>query len=239
MPVIHCMDLALRKDEILDRLPLSSPAFSSRPAPALVAELLDQIEQDQLLTPKASYEFHRIMRVDRYTIALETDTLKIPRAHLSEIKAADSLVFASWTLGKRISTVVSKKFEQRQFLAGFLLHEIASLLLFRLGENLFDLLSGQSARPKENIGNAIAPGDGVLKLSAQGTVLTLSGASRIGIDGGIDGPMSPLKSATAIAPVGSAVKLTGSRWSCEQCQVRDSCRLRSEPAANRGHERLC
>jgi len=239
VPVIHSMDLALRKDEILDRLPLSSAAFSSRPAPALVAELLDQIEQHQLLTPKASYEFHRIMRVDRYTVVLETDTLKIPRTHLSEIKAADSLIFASWTLGKRISTAVSKKFEQRQYLAGFLLHEIVSLLLFRLGENLFDLLSGQSARQKENIGSAIAPGDGVLKLSAQGTVLALSGASRISIDGGIDGPMSPLKSATAIAPVGSAVKLTGSRWSCEQCQVRDSCRLRSKPAVNRGHERLC
>ena len=232
MPVIRSMDLALTKDEILDRLPLSSPAFSSRPAPALVAELLDQIDQDQLLTPKASYEFHRIMRVDQYTVVLEAETLKIPRAHLSETKAADSLVFASWTLGKRISTGVSKKFEQRQYLAGFLLHEIASLLLFRLGENMFDQLSGQFARQKENIGSAIAPGDGVLKLSVQGTVLALSGASRIGIDGGIDGPMSPLKSATAIAPVGSAVKLTGSRWSCEHCQVRDSCRLRSKPAAN-------
>jgi hypothetical protein len=239
MPVISSMDVALARDEVLARLPLSSPAFSTRAAPALVTGLLDSIAQDRLVTSRACYEFVRIDRVAGRRIELDGDCVLIAETPLTGIDGADSLLLAAWTLGPRISTAVSEAFAQRQYLAGFLLHEIASLLLFRLGETLFDQLSGKIAARGANIGMAIAPGDGCLGLSAQKTVLSLAGAGRINIDGGVDSPMSPLKSATAIAPVGRAVKRPRYRWDCEQCRVRDTCRLRHGRTTDHDHERLC
>lgn len=239
MALFHSLDVALGKDEILERLPLTTPAFSARPAPALVEDLLNRIEQERLITPRASYDFHEIGSVDGHCIELDDDSLQINGALPGEVDQAENLVFAAWTLGSDISSAASQTFAQRQYLAGLLLHEIASLLLFRLGEILFEKIALHAAGREQNVGRVMAPGDGILDLSAQGTVLARSRAGRVGIAGGVGGPLIPLKSATAVAAAGRSITMAGSRWSCQQCRVRDHCRLRRGPTESRKHGRLC
>ena len=226
MPTIGPWNLALTQDEVLERLPLSSPAFTARPAGDLVAGILRSIESDGLIEPAASYEFHDLNGIHGQCLELGDGTALAADAPLTELDGADSILFAVWSLGPRISGAVSDAFAGGNYLRGLVLDEIASLLLFRLGERLFDQLEHEMAGETVNIGKAVAPGDGVLGLSTQGTVLFLAGAGLIDVECGAAGSMTPFKSASALAPVGSSVRRPRHRWSCEDCRTRQTCRLR-------------
>jgi len=226
MPVISSMNVALSTDEVLERLPLSSPAFSTRPAPAVISDILNTIEKDRLVEPRASFGFHDVDRVDGTQLKLKCGAILTFEKAQAGIDDADRVVAAAWSLGSRASTAISNAFSQRQFLSGFLLHEIASLLLFRLGENLFDLVSEKTSLKEMNIGRIMAPGDSELALPQQAGVLTLAQGERIGIELSGSGALMPAMSATAVAMMGCRIRRPKHRWSCNECRVRATCRLR-------------
>lgn len=226
MPVVSSMKVALTTDEVLERLPLSSPAFSTRPAPAVISDVLKTIEKDRLVEPKASYGFHDIDRLDGPQLHLNGGAILTFEKAPAGFDDAERMVFAAWSLGSCASTAISNAFSQRQFLSGLLLHEIASLLLFRLGENLFDLISEKTSLKEMNIGRIMAPGDGELALPEQAGVLTLAQGERIGIGLSGSGALTPAMSVTAVAMMGCRIRRPKHRWSCNECRVRETCRLR-------------
>lgn len=234
MPVIAPLEVALSRDEVLERLQLSSPAFSARSAPAAVTDILETIEEDHLLIPQASYAFHAIGRTDRQRMEFSDGTVLSFEEPSTDHDAADSMLSAAWTLGPRVSTAVSDAFAKKRYLDGFLLHEIASLFLFKLGENLFEQLSEETAARGKNIGRAICPGDEELDISVQETVSALAQAGRIGIELGSAGALAPTMSATAVAFVGNQIQAPQHRWSCDTCRARKNCRLRHRQKAGAG-----
>jgi len=231
MTVIPSLKVTLSEDQVLERLPLSSRAFSTRPAPALIADILNSIETEGLVVPRASYGIHDIDRIDGPRLTLDDGGVLVFEESTKVLQTADQMLAAAWSVGSRISTAVSEAYSQKRYLHGFLMHEIASLMLFQLGEKLFDRLCDEAAAKGMNIGRAVSPGDAEMNLSMQESVLGLSRAGQIGITLGRTGALSPMMSVTTMAAVGQQVRLPGSRWSCEHCNSRDHCRLRRKRAA--------
>jgi len=231
----------LTADQVLARLPLSSPAFSARPAREMVNGILDIIDADQLITARSSFNFHDIAQVEGSRVELTSGAVLKTETPLAELAVANSILCAAWTLGSRISTAISDAFTKRDYLRGFVLDEIASLFLYRLGENLFEQQSGRLASRciNINIGKAVAPGDGLLDLSAQETILSLADAQSVGIECSASSPMSPIKSASAIAPIGQLVHTPEHRWSCEECLTSQTCRLRHAQLSEKANGRHC
>ncbi|CAG0944754.1 hypothetical protein GPROT2_02830 [Gammaproteobacteria bacterium] len=200
--VVADFDLHLSCDEVLRRLALDGPAFRARPARAMVAELLERIRCERLIRPRASYRCIGLQggEGDGMRRLLE------PGRRLPQRARAEFVLAAAWSLGPGVSAAVAQAFGQRRGLQALVLDELASLFVFRLGEQLFARLREDLATQGLAVGRPEAPGDGVVALTAQAPLLQLAGAGRIGITLAGSGVMSPLKTATALAPVGRQVR---------------------------------
>jgi len=229
----------LTSDEVLERLPLNSRAFSARYARGLVDDILGSIEAGGLVEPHASYRLHDIDFVSSRSIGLKSGLVLNAEGIPVDMAGAQMLVCAVWSIGSKISGAVSGAFTSGDYLRGFVMDEIATLILFRLGENLFEQLAGRFAVGEMQIGRALAPGDGYLGLAEQQTILQLAGGGSIGVGCARSGFLSPLKSASALAPLGCTVAVPCHRWSCTACDSGESCRLRSRPPAESRHGQIC
>lgn len=224
--VIADFDLDLCSDEVIARLAAGGPAFRARPARMLVDDLLARIREGRLVRPQASYRCIALRPAAGRGIDLEAQQLFEPGCRLVQRSRAGFLLVAAWSLGPAVSLAVTEAFRERRALQGLLLDEIASLLVFRLGEQLLSRVRQRLATEGLGVGRPQAPGDGQVALAAQATLLRLSGAARIGVSLGGSGVLAPLKTATALAPVGQHIRQPRQDWSCAGCASRSSCRLR-------------
>lgn len=240
MPIVGQLDIDISCDEILQRLSPTGPAFSARPAAAMVARILEVIRRDRLITPQASFGCIDVRRGARRRIDLQDGSTLALERPIAQMSHAESILAAAWSLGPGVSHAVSEAFRRRTGLQALMLDEVASLFLFRLGERLLERLRQRFAARGLCIGAPLAPGDGALALTAQGLVLKLADARQIGIGLGQSGVMSPLKTATAVAAVGRRIRAPQRDWSCTGCASIAACRLRTDQVTRTGHDHaLC
>lgn len=230
------IEVTLSREEILRRLPLATPAFAARPAGALVAGLLERIDAERLIAPRAAFRCIGVRRGGQLGIDLEDGSAFEFARPAPQWSRAESAVVAVWSLGPGVSRAIAAAFERRKGLQALLLDEIASLLVFRLGEVLFERLRQRFAAQGLGMGRPFAPGDGVLALAAQARVLALAGAGRIDVGLGQGGVMSPLKTASAVVAVGRRVRRPRHAAACADCASRARCRLRADRSSGTGHD---
>lgn len=233
--VIADFDLDLCSDEVIARLAPSGPAFRARPARMLVDELLARIGEERLVKAQASYRCIALRSAAGRGIDLDVQQMFEPGCRLSQRSRAGFLLVAAWSLGPAVSLAVTEAFRERRAMQALLLDEIASLLVFRLGEQLFARIRQRLAARGLGVGRPQAPGDGQVALAAQARLLRLAGAARIGVSLGDSGTLAPLKTATALAPVGQDIRQPRQDWSCAGCASRNSCRLRWRGWRGTGH----
>lgn len=233
--VIADFDLDLCSDEVIARLAPGGPAFRARPARRLVDELLARIGEERLVRAQASYRCIALRSAAGRGIDLDAQQMFEPGCRLSQRSRAGFLLVAAWSLGPAVSLAVTEAFRERRAMQALLLDEIASLLVFRLGEQLFARIRQRLAARGLGVGRPQAPGDGQVALAAQARLLRLAGAARIGVSLGDSGTLAPLKTATALAPVGQDIRQPRQDWSCAGCASRNSCRLRWRGWRGTGH----
>ncbi len=227
MALIADFDLELSSEDVLGRLMLGGRAFRARPAAVMVAGLLARLREEQLLRPQASYRCVALRHGSQAGFDPEAAGLFEPGRRLSQRSRAGFIVAAVWSLGPDVSRAIADGFRQRRALQALVLDEIASLLVFRLGEQLFARLRQQLAVQGLGVGRPQRPGDGVVTLGAQAALLQLAGAGEVGVTLAGGGVLSPLKTGTALAAVGQRVRQPRQEAACAACASRAGCRLRA------------
>ena len=164
MALIADFDLELSSEDVLGRLMLGGRAFRARPAAVMVAGLLARLREEQLLRPQASYSCVALRHGTQAGFDPEAAGLFEPGRRLSQRSRAGFIVAAVWSLGPDVSRAIADGFRQRRALQALVLDEIASLLVFRLGEQLFARLRQQLAVQGLCVGRPQRPGDGVVTL---------------------------------------------------------------------------
>ncbi len=146
------------------------------------------------------------------------------------VSAAIAVSCGACTLGPGLERRVSELFAQHRASLAVALDELGNELLFDIGRRAQDRMQAEIGRRGLTLSGELRAGDPGLALAAQGAVLRLAGAGRIGISLGESLLMRPLKSTSMVLGVG--VDLPASAWSrCDQCNSRDKCDVRSRALA--------
>lgn len=154
-------------------------------------------------------------------------SLHAPRL-LPESGRLTALACAVCTIGPALERRVRALFEQRRASLAVALDQLGNEALFETARRVQDRIALAAAREGLSVAGELRPGDPGLDTSAQGPVLRLADAARIGCRVNDGGLLEPLKSTSIVLGVG--IDLPAVEWSrCDPCPSRDRCRI----AANR------
>jgi hypothetical protein len=157
------------------------------------------------------------------------ETLYAPKL-LPESGQLTALACAVASLGQALTDRVAALFAQRRAALALALDELGNELLFALTRRVQDRMLAQTLRKGLTMAGELRPGDPGLALDAQGAVLRLARAQRIGVELTRGMLMRPHKSASMVLGVG--IDLPATAWSrCDDCPSNTKCALcRPRPA---------
>ncbi len=206
--------------------------LGGRPSPArtrLRAQALAMARDDSLVQAAYSYRIVPLAGAPAPVLraggeALEAPWLLPARGELT------ALACGACTLGPGLERRVSELFAQHRASLAVALDELGNELLFEVGRRAQDRMQADAGRRALTMSGELRAGDPGLALDAQGAVLRLAGAERIGISLGDSLLMRPLKSTSMVLGVG--IGLPASAWSrCDACNSRAKCAVRSRALA--------
>ena len=151
------------------------------------------------------------------------EAIDAPRL-LPECGQLTALACAACTLGPHLESTVSRLFRERQAALAVALDELGNELLGVLNRKVQDRMLADTRRRQLEMAGELRAGDPGLALSAQGPVLRLAEADRIGLTLSPGGLLHPLKSLTMVLGVGR--DLPEVLWSrCDDCGSRERCSI--------------
>jgi hypothetical protein len=206
--------------------------LSGRPSPArtrLRAQALAMARDDSLVQAAYSYQIVPLEGAPAPVLRAGGEALEAPWL-LPTCGELTALACGACTLGPGLERRVSELFAQHRASLAMALNELGNELLFEVGRRAQDRMQADAGRRALTMSGELRAGDPGLALDAQGAVLRLAGAERIGISLGDSLLMHPLKSTSMVLGVG--IDLPASTWSrCDACNSRDKCGVRSRALA--------
>jgi hypothetical protein len=217
--------------ELLRELGSASSRLKLSPAQArLRDDAIELVRADKLLGRAGySYEVVALTPPTDGRLHIGVETLYAPKL-LPQSGQLTALACAVATLGQALTDRVTDLFAQRRAALALALDSLGNELLFALARRVQDRILSATMRKRLTMAGELRPGDPGLALDAQGAVLRLAQAQRIGVELTHGMLMRPHKSTSMVLGVG--IDLPATAWSrCDDCPSNTKCALcRPRPA---------
>lgn len=223
MPVLTDFRFHLTVEEITSSWGSRRARLASTRMMVMLAELLARIEANDWIQPKISYDVWPIVSSGPGWLELRSGS-RISSPSLSHhLPGATHLAAGVCTIGGAIEKHVSEGFAASDRLRAVMLDEIGTLTLFRLGDQLEQLMQAEAAQRGLQAGGVLSPGEDGFEISQQAAVLELARSGEIGVSQTTSGMLTPRKSVSMA--VGFGIRMP--RWSrgdrCARCGARQRC----------------
>ncbi|MEO8653933.1 MAG: hypothetical protein ABI409_07415 [Ramlibacter sp.] len=223
MAVARGLDI-LRRAQTVPLGGRSSPARNR-----LRAQALAMARDESLVAAAYSYRIVDLQAPAAPVLHADGESLEAPWL-LPASGQLTALACGVCTLGPALERRVSGLFAQRRASLAMALDELGNELLFDVSRRAQDRMQAEASRRGLSMSGELRAGDPGLALQAQGAVLRLAAADRVGISLSEGFVMHPLKSTSMVLGVG--VDLPASAWSrCDTCNSRDKCGVRARALA--------
>lgn len=228
MPVIDDFTLTIQPDEILQlRTVGANPRTRPRMA-TMIQEILDELEVQTLIQPRASYAFVAVTDMIPGQATLAGGTVLHAPLLTHHMAGAAHLVPVVVTIGQAIDAAISDCFTSGSSLKAVLLEEIANQFLFKAAEHCEKLIAAAAAGLNLQTSGTLAPGHEGIAFDNQIKILELSGAGDIGIRMSRAGVMDPVHSTSFIIGAGARMRYWTQAENCQICPARVKCPHRRE-----------
>jgi hypothetical protein len=212
----------LRADRVLREMAETPASMPDRLA-RLHDKAIALVEGEQLIAPAFC---SRVVKLDQCAgefLIAEGEVLHAPRLQPSEGELT-ALACGVATLGPALERKVTSLFAARQPSLALALDRLGNQLLHIVSRHLHDAMLVGGRRLGLTLAGELRPGDPGLALEAQGSLLRLAGASRIGVTVSAGHALQPLKSVSVL--LGAGIGLPRATWSrCDDCRSRQGCAL--------------
>lgn len=190
---------------------------------ALVSELLARIESEHLLKPAISFRVWPIVESGRAWMELRSGSRLHAELLTHHLRAASHLATGVCTLGNALEDAVSEGFASGDRLRAVVLDDIGTLALYRLSDQLEQLLREEARARGLEASGVLNPGEAGFDLSEQATVVELAGGPDIGVSLTSTGMLLPRKSLSMVVGFGMRMPKWEPGERCARCGARDRC----------------
>jgi len=223
MPVLTEIRQRLSVEDITSSWGVRRARLASTRMTALLSDLLEQIERHNWIQPRISFQVHAVVMRTREQFTLRGGARLSSPILGHYLPAATHVVAAVCTIGDAIENQVRAGFAASDRLRAAMLDEIGTLALYRLGDQVEEMIQEEAARLGLQASGALNPGEDGFPITQQEIVLELAGGAAIGISHTSTGMLRPRKSLSMILGLGKQMR----RWSrgerCAVCAARDRC----------------
>jgi len=223
MPVLTEIRQRLRVDDITSSWGVRRARLASRRMTALLSDLLEQIERHSWIQPRISFQVHAVVVRTREQFTLRGG-YKLSSPMLGHyLPAATHVAAAVCTIGDAIENEVRAGYAAGERLRATMLDEIGTLALYRLGDQVEEMIQEEAARLGLEASGALNPGEDGFPITQQEIVLELAGGAAIGISHTTTGMLRPRKSLSMILGFGKQMRKWSRGERCAVCAARDRC----------------
>ena len=224
MPVVDNFNIEFQLEDA-DKLKSLSCNGSMHPRiRGMFPEILACLHEAALVVPRVSYEIVEIDSVSPGLITLQGDKKLLSPLLSHRLAKATYMSFGVATIGKAVAKTISEWFAEGHHVKAFVLEEIANASLFRLSEQLHDLIETEAARLGLTMSGSASPGDhDGFDINQQETVLDLAGAGAVGINITSTNQMDPVHSISIVSGIGRNMKKWSRADNCSICRAREKC----------------
>lgn len=223
MPVLTEIRQTLSVEDITSSWGVRQTRLASSRVKALLSKLLEQVELHNWIQPKLSFKVHAVVLRTREQFILRGRS-RISSPMLGHyLPTATHVAAGVCTVGDAIENQVRAGFASGDRLRAAILDEIGTLALYRLGDQLEEMVQREALGLGLEASGALNPGEGGFPIAQQEIVLELAGGTAIGISNTSTGMLRPCKSLSMIMGLGKRMRKWSRHERCEVCAARNRC----------------
>ena len=223
MPVITDLRLPMTVEEVTSSWGSRRARLASTRVTAMLADLLARIESNHWIEPKISFEVWPVVSGGPDWLGLRGGLRICSQKLRHHLPGASHLAAGVCTIGDAIEKQVSAGFAASDRLHAVMLDEIGTLHLFRLGDQLEELMQAEAVKHGLQAGGVLSPGEDGIDISQQAVVLQLARSAEIGISQRCGGMLTPRKSLSMMVGFGARMPMWTRGERCARCGARDRC----------------
>jgi hypothetical protein len=192
-------------------------------------EMLGQAaaELEQAISPAACWERYPVRETRHGRIILENG-LRLGSEEVAQmLSGAESLVAAVLTLGSGPDRIVQAAQQQGGYLKALLLHDMASMAVDTLQQQVCRELETQAHQAGWHTSAPISPGEARWSIEDQRVIFALLDAGQIGVTLTESLVMVPIKSLSLVMGEGTQAMGIAGADACSYCTIQEHCRYRS------------
>lgn len=223
MPVLTDFRFALTVEEVTSSWGSRRARLASTRMMTMLSELLARIEANDWIQPKISFEVWPIVSSGPGWLELRGGSRICSRTLGHHLPGAVQLAAGVCTIGGAVEKYTSEAFAASDRLRAVMLDEIGTLTLFRLADQLEELMQAEAGQRGLEAGGMLSPGEDGFEISQQAAVLELSRSTEVGVSQTTSGMLTPRKSLSMVVGFGARMP----KWSrgdrCARCGARERC----------------
>jgi len=223
MPLFTNLQFTLTVEEITASWGSRGARLASARMVTMLSELLARAEANRWIQPKISYGVWPVVSSGPTWLDLRGGSQISSRTLGHHLPGAIQLAAGVCTIGDGVEKQVREGFAASDRLRAVLLDEIGTLALFRLEDQLEELVQGEAVKRGLEAGGVLSPGEDGFEISQQAEVLELAHAAEIDVSQTASGMLAPRKSLSMVVGLGTRMP----KWSrgdrCASCGARERC----------------
>jgi len=223
MPVLTDLRLSLTVEDVTSSWGARRARLASSRMTMLLRKILGEIEANDWIQPKISFDVWPIVSSGLGWLDLRGGSRIMSRTLGHHLPGAVQLAAGVCTVGDAVEKHVSEGFAASDRLQAVMLDEIGTLMLFRLGNRLEELIQAEAAKLGLEAGGVLSPGEDGFEISQLAAVVDLAHGEKIGVSQTLSGMLTPRKSVSMVVGFGTRMP----KWSrgdrCAHCGARDRC----------------
>ncbi len=223
MPAITYSQLLVTVEDIASFWGPRCAKLASARMMALLSELLARIDAEHWIQPKIDFEVWPVVTRGRDWLELRGGS-RISSPMLGHyLPSATHVAAGVCTIGNAIENHVSEWFSAGDRLRAVMLDEIGTLALFRLADQLEQLMQAESALYGLEASGVLNPGEDGFEISQQSAIVELAGGASLGVSQTTSGMLMPRKSLSMVVGYGARMLKWTRGDRCARCGARERC----------------
>jgi hypothetical protein len=223
MPAITYPRLPLTVEDVVSFWGPRRARLASARMKALLSDLLERIEAGHWIEPRIGFEVWPVVGQGQDWLDLRGGT-RISSPRLSHhLPGATHVAAGVCTIGDAVEKHASEGFAASDRLRAVLLDDIGTLVLFRVADQLEELMQAEAARYGLEAGGVLNPGEDGFQISQQTVVVELAGGTNLGVSQTATGMLVPRKSLSMVVGFGARMPKWSRGERCERCGARERC----------------
>ena len=223
MPVTTYPRLRLTVEDVTSSWGSRRARLSSARMIALLSELLSQIEAEHWIQPQIGFRVWPVVGRGKEWLDLRGGTRISLRTLSHYLPSATHVAAGVCTIGDAVEKHVSEGFAASDRLRAVMLDEIGTLALFRLSDQLEELMQAEAAQHGLEASGVLNPGEDGFEISQQAAVVELAGGLNFGVLQTTTGMLVPRKSLSMVVGFGARMPKWSRGEHCARCGARERC----------------